>query len=281
MRACSRCAPGEVSACFGGSGRLTCGPLRIASVQLATSIARAASISQRTVDACPDGLLAIVTTSAPSVALQNLDLLRTARLHPGAAPLLDPSADTHHAAGQFLRLEAGRGKHALVALGDGDGEVLRPAPAEIDVNRPAALTYRKDLALDQSEPPAARQHLRRFPCLGDGIVWFGPEAKLCGARRILVCQKLFGAGGIADAGTRAGAAARDEIGLQPAFGVIVDNENVCRDAAVTVGFGSGAKALEHDRPAARQGCADVRLRDIRDAGEPHGAAVLKRDLVIA
>jgi hypothetical protein len=74
--------------------------------------------------------------------------------------------------------------------------------------------------------------------------------------------------------------ARHEVGLQPALSVVFDNENVRGDAAVTVGFGRAAQALEHDRPAGGQGGAELRLRDVHDAGELHRTAVFELNVIV-
>src|SRR6185436_18350841 len=88
--------------------------------------------------------------------------------------------------GERLRLETRGGKHALIALGDGDGEILRPAPPEIHIDGAAALAHRLDLALDQRKPAAALEDPRGVFGLVDDIIRFAPQAKLGGA-----CRQLF------------------------------------------------------------------------------------------
>src|SRR5678816_3282846 len=159
MRACSRCTGCATSEVFGGSGRLTCVvPMRPRSAQPTSNANSAGAISRRAGN--PDTRIARLTTSALSVpsplrndlfpktgphprsgsrtcfsgSLRHLYLLGTRRLHPGAAPLFDPSAYPHALACKRLRLETGGRESALVALGDGDREILRPAPPEIHVN---------------------------------------------------------------------------------------------------------------------------------------------------
>src|SRR5262245_17036772 len=146
MRACSRCVVGEaLSDCFGGSGRLTCvvamRPGSAHPARSASSAKAAGPASRRTADIGPFARVTLVTNSAPSVAPDDLDLLGPRRLHPGAAPLLNPPADPHAQALQSFRFEARRRKAALVALGDGHREVLRPAAPEVDVDRAAALAH--------------------------------------------------------------------------------------------------------------------------------------------
>src|ERR1041385_4769549 len=101
MRLCSRIA-GVTSACFGVSGRLT-GVARCprSAAQLASNSASAGAAIRRAADNGPDRI-ATVTTSARLV-VENLYLLGTRRLHPGAAPLLDPPANSNPPPAQGLR----------------------------------------------------------------------------------------------------------------------------------------------------------------------------------
>src|SRR4051812_17311656 len=172
MRLCSRAA-GVTSACFGGvSGRLTGVETRSRLEQQLSNSASAGAAKRRAADNRPDRI-ATITTSARSV-VQNLYLFGTCRLHPGAAPLLDPPANSNSPAAQRLRYQTCGSKRALIALGDRDGEVFRPAPPEIDVNRAAALAHRDDLALDQGKPAAALQDPGGVLRLADDINRFGP-----------------------------------------------------------------------------------------------------------
>lgn len=50
-----------------------------------------------------------------------------------AAALLDPSAHADAAAFKLFRLDARRGKGALMASQNGDGESLNPAPPEANI----------------------------------------------------------------------------------------------------------------------------------------------------
>src|SRR4051812_19223973 len=159
MRLCSR-NEGCGSVGFAGSGRLTCvTPRRPRSAQLASSNASSAGTISRRAAMSP--LRKSPFTSPSNLISQNLDLLGTRRLHPGAAPLLDPSANSHAPPIEGLRRQPRGGKHALIALGDRDGEVLRPAPPEIHVDRAAAFAYRQHLAFHQRKPAALFQHLGR------------------------------------------------------------------------------------------------------------------------
>lgn len=69
--------------------------------------------------------------SGPSVALDDLDLLRTGSLDSGATTLLDPSACSDTLSFESFRHDSGSGEGALVALRDGDGERLCPPSSEI------------------------------------------------------------------------------------------------------------------------------------------------------
>src|SRR5947209_149012 len=179
MRLCSRAA-GVTSACFGGvSGRLTGVVMRSRLEQLPSNSASAGAAIRRAADQRPDRI-ATVTGFRPLV-VQYLDLLGTCRLHPGSAPFLDPPANPHPPAGKRLRHQTGGNKRALIALGDGDGEVFRPAPPEIHVDGPAALAHRDDLAFDQRKPAAALADSFRVLRLADDINRFGPQAKPRGA----------------------------------------------------------------------------------------------------
>src|ERR1700731_4400230 len=135
MRWCSRCAAG-LSACFAGSGipATTCGSNRPLAAHPASRGASASSpaTERRGANRFRFSCANAFNPAPNSVALQNLDLLRMRGFDPRPAPLLDdtPQADT--AALQAQRREPCRRKAALVALGNGDHEIFRPAPAEID-----------------------------------------------------------------------------------------------------------------------------------------------------
>src|ERR1051325_220902 len=142
--------------------------------------ASAGAARRRAADHGPDRI-ATVTGFRPLV-VQYLDLLGTCCLHPGPAPFLDPPANSNPPAGKRPRPQTGSGKRAFIALGDGDGEVYRQAPAEIYIDRAAAFAHRDDFALDQPKPAAALQDPLRVLRLADDINRFGPQAKPCGAR---------------------------------------------------------------------------------------------------
>src|SRR3954447_3554168 len=114
MRLCSRAA-GVTSACFGGvSGRLTGVVMRSRLEQLPSNSASAGAAIRRAADQRPDRI-ARVTGFRPLV-VQDLDLLGTCRLHPGPAPFLDPSANSHPPASERLRHQTGGNKRALIAM---------------------------------------------------------------------------------------------------------------------------------------------------------------------
>src|ERR1044072_6421891 len=116
MRVCSRCVAGAISPAFGGSGRLTCVvPMRVISAQPTSNANSAGAISRRAGN--PDARMGSKVTTSASV-VYDLDLLGTRRLHPGPAPLFDPSAHAHAPAGQRLRLKSGGRESAFFALGD-------------------------------------------------------------------------------------------------------------------------------------------------------------------
>src|ERR1041385_3134362 len=186
MRLCSRAA--GVTSGFGGlSGRLTGVVMRSRLEQLASNSASAGTANRRAADQRPDRS-ARVTNVRPLV-VQYLDLLGTCCLHPGPAPFLDPPANSNPPAGQRLRHEASGGKRTLLALGDCAGEVFRPAPPDIPVDRAAAFAQRDDLACDQRKPAAALQDRFWILRLADDINWFGPQAKPRGAGGIFLREQ--------------------------------------------------------------------------------------------
>src|SRR5262245_21863256 len=132
--------------------------------------------------------------SGPSVALDDLDLLRTGSLDSGANTLLDPSACSDTLSFESFRHDSGSGEGALVALRDGDGERLCPPSSEIDVDRACALADRPHLTFRHGETAALGCELR--PAIGrdDDIVRFAPQAKLGRPRRPFLRPKLFRAG---------------------------------------------------------------------------------------
>src|SRR2546423_11884695 len=152
MRWCSRWAAGLPSACFAASGSeaTTWGSNRpLAAHPASTSMSASGAATERHRAALPRCSCTNAFTPAPnSIAIQNLDLLRMRGFDPRSAPLLDESADPNTAALQPGRLEPGGRKAALVALGNGDHELFRPAPAEIHENRVSAFPDRQHRALD-------------------------------------------------------------------------------------------------------------------------------------
>src|SRR5919197_2966303 len=104
------------------------------------------------------------------IALHHFDLFRTRRFEPRTPAFLDPAAHPNAAPGQRLRLDACGRKHPFVALGDGDGEVLGPPSAEVDVDRAAAFAYRQHVALNDREPPSLTCDRRRIVGSPQGII---------------------------------------------------------------------------------------------------------------
>src|SRR5262245_12552651 len=104
----------------------------------------------RFLDSCATSPLPAARPDGRSPFRDDLDLLRTHGLDPWAAALLDPPPHHHAPARQPTRPQPGIDKLTLVPFQNRNGEVLAPAPAEIHVNRAAALAHRHDLAFDQS-----------------------------------------------------------------------------------------------------------------------------------
>ena len=84
------------------------------------------------------------------------------RLDPRPAPFLDRTPDPHMAARQLLQRQARRLECALIALRSRDGEVLRPAPPKVDVDRAAALAHRQHLPLNHRKMAPKRENSRRI-----------------------------------------------------------------------------------------------------------------------
>src|SRR5262249_30848483 len=112
--------------------------------------------------------------SPASIALHYLDLLGTRRLDPRAAALLDPPAHPNATPREPLRLEAGRRESALVALGNGDRKVVGPPPAEVHIDRGAALADRQHLAFDDRKPSSFARDGRRVFGPSHHIIRIGP-----------------------------------------------------------------------------------------------------------
>jgi Zn-dependent protease with chaperone function len=71
--------------------------------------------------------------SCGSLAFRVLDLFGACHFDPRAGALFEDAPHPHAVTRQRLQIQAGGGERALVALRDGDGEVVRPAPPKIDV----------------------------------------------------------------------------------------------------------------------------------------------------
>ena len=265
-----RLGQADLRACPGGRPRRS---RRASSASSAGAISRRAATPVRS---APRTVTTSALSSRPFV--HDLDLLGTRRLHPGAAPLLDPPANPHAPPGQRLRLETRGRKRALIALGDGDGEVLRPAPPEIHIDGAAALAHRQHLALDQREPAAALEDLRGVLGLVHDIIRFGPQAKLGGPRRLLVAEQLPRAGRVADPrrNPRVPRAAR----VPPATSAppVLADENMGHEAAVAIGLarrrGASARCRAPARARIRRG---IRIFGSSMPGEADDAAILERD----
>src|SRR5260370_7997691 len=183
MRWCSRCAAGLASACFAGSGgsaATTGGSNRpLAAQPASTRTSASAPATERHGTSRLRSSCANACTPAPiSVALQDLDLLRMRGLDPRPAPLLDDPPDADPPALQPGRLEPGRRKAALIALGNGDHEIFRPAPAEIDEDGVSAFPDRQHPALDDREAAALGRDRRRLVRRHDAINRLRPHADL-------------------------------------------------------------------------------------------------------
>src|SRR5450631_2548535 len=80
-----------------------------------------------------------------------LDLLgRFGHADRAAAPF-EPSAHANAAAFTLLWLHARGGECPLLAFKNGDSEIPRPAPPEIDIHSGPTFAHRQDLAFDQCE----------------------------------------------------------------------------------------------------------------------------------
>src|SRR5579859_1900999 len=88
-------------------------------------------------------LLLPPSSARRSRLLHNLDLARMDQLDPRAAPFLDRAPDPNPPACQLPERQTCGLECALVALQSRDGEVLRPAPPEIDIDKAAALADRQ------------------------------------------------------------------------------------------------------------------------------------------
>src|SRR5712692_5855693 len=216
MRWCSRCAAGLASACFAGSGGIaatTCGSNRpLAAQPASTRTSASAPATERHGTSRLRSSCANACTPAPiSVALQNLDLLRMRGLDPRPAPLLDDPPDADPPALQPGRLEPGRRKAALIALGNGDHEIFRPAPAVIYDDGVSAFPDRQHPALDDREAAALGRDRRRLVRRHDAINRLRPHAELGFACLAFARQQLASASPVADPRRHPGFTALDEV----------------------------------------------------------------------
>ena len=65
-----------------------------------------------------------------------------------------------------------------------DGEIVRPAAPEIDVNRAAAFPHGQDFALNHRETTPNREDPRRILGMADDIIRVRPKAKTARPRRL-------------------------------------------------------------------------------------------------
>src|SRR6266498_3021173 len=187
---------------------------------------------------------------------------------PRPAPLLDDTPDADAPTLQSDRRYSRRRKAALIALGNGDHEILCPAPAEIDEDGASAFPNRQHLALDDRETAARGGDRRRLVRPHDAINRLRPHAKLGFARLAFACQQLH-----------PGSAALDEIRLDPALGAVFGNEEMNEQAPVAVLLGADPpqrRRATDERPQNLTGTCIWRSRRGVDAGKPHLAAAIEQ-----
>ena len=199
MRWCSRCAAGERSVCFGGSVSFACGSVVFEVMQPASvsaSAMAAGNASARAAPGYPCGLVVLLTVFRSVRQFKVAISICSGLVASMRGPLrssIQPRTLTRTVF-QRLGLQAGPPKDALMSFQDRDRKRLRPAAAEIDIDRAAALADRQHLAFRNRESTPSGQKLR--PAFGrlDDIIRFGPEAKLAGPGEALLRQKLRRAG---------------------------------------------------------------------------------------
>ena len=84
---------------------------------------------------------------------------RVASIHGPPRSSTEPRTRTRRPSSCFGSRPAAA-KAALVAFQNRDGEILGPAPPEVDIDRAAAFAHRQHLALDQREPAPQRPGFR-------------------------------------------------------------------------------------------------------------------------
>ncbi len=125
---------------------------------------------------------------------------------------------------------------------------------------------------------AALEDRRGILGLVDDIIRFGPQAKLGGARRLLVAQQRPRAGRVADARRNPRLPRPHEFRLQPALGAVLADEHMRHEAAVAVGL-ERAEPLQHDLARRREARIrrETRIFGQFDPGEADHAAVVERE----
>src|SRR5262249_37643157 len=169
MRWCSRCAAvggaTSLSTVLGAIEAVVSPPISVGASPKMRSPEQAASASAAAISAISVQPVRCTCSPDPSATSpfargpfpgrspvhDDLDLLRPGRLDPRAAALLDPPPHHHAPAGEPARAQPGLDKLTLVPFQNRNGEVLAPAPPEIDVNGAAALAHRHHFSLDQCE----------------------------------------------------------------------------------------------------------------------------------
>src|SRR5262249_22997542 len=101
-------------------------------------------------------------------------------LDPRAATLFNHTSDPNPASGERFRFEVARCKEAPISFQNGNGEVFVPPPPEIDIDRPAALPYGDDLALNDGKSTARRKYSGGVVGAFRRIVRIPPKSELAG-----------------------------------------------------------------------------------------------------
>src|SRR5262245_30968535 len=153
MRACSRCVAGSPSAkgeAF-GTGSDTRRLSEVVRHPARSSDPRTATI------AVARFAIAVSTPPMPpysqSLSIGEFNLFRNRDFDHRTTALFDPTANTDRMTLQSFWIDAGRSKFPPMTLENGDSEVLRPAPPEIQVYCGAAFPHRQDLAFHQCKLP--------------------------------------------------------------------------------------------------------------------------------
>ncbi len=158
-----------------------------------------------------------------------------------------------------------------MALLDGDGEVFRPAAAEIDVNRAAALADRQNLALNHCETTPNLEDPGRILGISHHIVRVGPKAKTGRAGALFRAQKCGSAAFIADISRKSGLSLREQSLLDGLPGFCGLQRGQSHHSAVAVGVGP-IFARNISRPETRFPAPPWQVRHL-DAAEPDLPAV--------